>query len=579
MKNICRKFIASATLVTLISANAFADETSSESIRLNQLGFLPMSHKVAVVPAGSTHSFSIVKAGTDKVVFKGQLSNAAGWLPAEERVTLANFSKLHSPGDYQLRVAGLPDSEPFRVAANDYVAVNHAALKFFYFNRASIELLPQFAGKYARAAGHPDNHVLIHASAASDSRPEGTVISSSKGWYDAGDYNKYVVNSGISTYTLLAAYESFPSFYNDQNVNIPHDRTEQKVPDLLVETMWNLQWMLTMQDPEDGGVYHKLTNKKFDPFVMPDKCVNDRYVVEKSTAAALDFVAVMATASRVYSHYENAYPGLSTKMLHAAEHAWQWAKANPEVLYQQPADIKTGAYDDKDVSDEFAWAASELYITTKNDAYYQKMNAEHVSNGVPSWGDVRGLAWMSLATHLSDLTNIADKELIKSRIDTLASSLANTWHESAYGVSMRSEDFVWGSNSVALNQAMMLIQGFRLNNNKHEYIYAAQALFDYVLGRNPTGYSFVTGFGNKSPMHPHHRISEADGIVDPIPGMLVGGATPLQVDIKDCKLPYPSKLPAKSYLDDICSYTTNEIAINWNAPLVYVSSALQVLTK
>ncbi len=106
-----------------------------------------------------------------------------------------------------------------------------------------------------------------------------------------------------------------------------------------------------------------------------------------------------------------------------------------------------------------------------------------------------------------------------------------------------------------------------------------RALFDYVLGRNPTGYSFVTGFGNKPPMHPHHRICGSYGIADPIPGMLVGGPTALQPDIRNCKIPYPSKIPAKSYLDNVCSPSTNEIAINWNAPLVYVSGALQVLTR
>ena len=158
----------------------------------------------------------------------------------------------------------MPDSDNFTIAANEYVAINRAAIRSYYLNRASIELLPKFAGTYARAEGHPDDHVLIHASAASEQRPEGTVISAPKGWYDAGDYNKYIVNSGITAYTLLAAYEQFPNYYNKQVLNIPE--SGNKVPDLLNEVMWNLQWMLAMQDPNDGGVYHKLTTKLFDPF-------------------------------------------------------------------------------------------------------------------------------------------------------------------------------------------------------------------------------------------------------------------------------------------------------------------------
>jgi len=565
-----------AALLCAGSTNVIGgDVASSLTIRINQLGFLPAAHKAAAIPANNANDFEVIEAGTNVVVLRKKLSNAATWEPSGENIRVADFSALKQLGEYQIRVKGLPDSERFNIASNEYAGVNQAALKYYYLNRASTEIEEKYAGKYARGAAHPDDHVLIHASAVSTSRPEGTVIASPKGWYDAGDYNKYVVNSGITTYTLLAAYEHFPQHYQKLSTNIPE--SGDKVPDLLNEAMWNLQWMLTMQDV-DGGVYHKLTNKLFDPFVMPDKSTKERYVVQKTTAATLDFAAVMATASRVYKVYDAVYPGFSTRALQAAEHAWQWAQTNPSVFYQQPDDIKTGGYGDNNVSDEFAWAAAELYISTNNDDYYRALRLPTVLNTVPSWGDVNGLVWMSLAQHRKQLTAIADQQLIATRVDQLANILLSRTEKSAYDVSLQTSDFVWGSNAVALNQAMMLIQGYRLNGTR-AYLDAAQSLFDYVVGRNPTGYSFVTGFGHKPSMHPHHRISEADGLVDPVPGMLTGGATALQIDSKGCNLPYPSKLPAKSYLDDVCSYTTNEIAINWNAPLVYVSGALQVLTK
>ncbi len=71
-------------------------------------------------------------------------------------------------------------------------------------------------------------------------------------------------------------------------------------------------------------------------------------------------------------------------------------------------------------------------------------------------------------------------------------------------------------------------------------------------------------------MFPHHRISAADGIVAPIPGMLVGGPHSGRQD--GCS--YAHLEPARSYLDDWCSFSTNEVTINWNAPLVYVLGAL-----
>lgn len=549
--------------------------TSTELIKLNQIGFLPGAAKWAVVPEVAASRFQVVEADSNSVVFQGTLSAAATWAPAQTSVKLADFSALTQPGSYQLRVAGLADSPRFGIAPDAYAALNAASIKAFYFNRASTALLNEHAGVFARAAGHPDSHVLVHASAASPGRPEGSVIASPKGWYDAGDYNKYIVNSGITTYTLLAAYEHFPAFFQPQRLNIPE--SGNGLPDLLNETLWNLEWMLSMQDPADGGVYSKLTNKSFDGTVMPHQANGERYVVQKTSAAALDFAAVMATASRVFSAFEVQRPGLSARMLVAAQSAWAWAQAHPTVIFQQPADIHTGGYGDSELSDEFAWAAAELYISTRNDAYYAAMNPEQVPNAVPWWGGVNPLAWMSLAQHRQHLTAAADQQLIASRITTLATRLEAAWPASAYRVGLPTGDFGWGSNGGALNQAMMLIQGYRLSGTRSQ-LDAAQALLDYVLGRNATDMSMVTGFGERSTRHPHHRPSEADGIAAPIPGFLAGGPNPGQQDKAGCPVPYPSSVPAKSYLDHYCSYASNEIAINWNAPLVYVSAALQVLT-
>lgn len=568
--------VASSTAVTISSVAASSTAAvAAGNIKLNQLGFLPESAKWAVVPAGNATSFKVINTTTNAEVFSGNLSAAATWSASEESVKLADFSSVKTPGDYLVRVEGVNDSYRFTIATDVYNALTAASIKAFYFNRNSAELLTTHAGVFARPLGHPDTQVLVHPSAASAARPAGTVISSPKGWYDAGDYNKYIVNSGIATYSLLAAYEHFPEMFNSQNLNIPESGDE--LPDLLNETLWNLEWMLSMQDPNDGGVYHKLTNKNFDGTVMPHQATSERYVVQKTTAAALDFAAVMATASRVVAPYETQLPGMSANMLAAAESAWAWAVANPAITYQQPTDIKTGEYGDGNLADEFAWAAAELYITSKKDAYYTAMKPADTFASVPSWGDVRSLGWISLAHHRDNLTAVADKQLIANRIDGLAANLQSVWAGSAYRVTMQKNDFVWGSNSVALGQAMMLVQAYRLNG-KREYLDAAQAMLDYVLGRNATDMSFVTGYGDKATMHPHHRPSEADGIAEPIPGFIAGGPQPGQQDKSGCNVPYPSNIAAKSYLDNWCSYASNEIAINWNAPLVYVSAAIQALT-
>jgi endoglucanase len=169
---------------------------------------------------------------------------------------------------------------------------------------------------------------MVHVSAATKQRPEGTKISSPGGWYDAGDYNKYIVNSGITTYTLLLFYQMYPEYCKNFTDNIPE--SNNGISDVLNELLYNLRWMLTMQDPNDGGVYSKLTNKGFGGFIMPDKATDPRYVVMKTTAASLDFAATMAMASRVFGKCESSeLKNLGKTCLAAAERAYKWAKANP----------------------------------------------------------------------------------------------------------------------------------------------------------------------------------------------------------------------------------------------------------
>lgn len=569
--------VSSSSRSSSSSSSSSAGVTTS-LIKINQLGFKPLSEKIAVVPAVAATNFTVINKADSSVVLTGNLSSAATWAPAQESVKLADFSSLQQTGNYELRVEGVETPAEFSISNDAYKAVNAAAIKAFYFNRASTELLETHAGVYKRAAGHPDTNVKIHESAASTQRPAGTVVSAPKGWYDAGDYNLYVVNAGISTYTLLAAYEQFSEYFQSQNVNIPE--SGDAVPDILNEIMWNLEWMLAMQDPNDGGVYHKLTSKTFNAFEMPAADLSERFMVGKSTAAALDFAATMAAASRIYADYESAFPGQSANMLAAAKSAYDWAKANPTIVYQQPSDISTGGYGDSDLSDEFMWAAAELYVATQDDDYYPEIDMSNLTADVPWWGGVKTLGLISLAHNLDNLTAAADKNAIKSKLDTLATNIANKRSASAYAVPLVADDFVWGSNSGALNNAWILLEAYQLDRTKTQYLNVAQSLFDYVLGRNATDYSFVTGYGKKTPQDIHHRPSGADGIPGAIPGFLVGGPNVRQEDKTNCgATAYPSSLPAKSYIDHQCSYASNEITINWNAPLVYVSAAIQVLTE
>jgi len=567
--------------LVLLASQGFGPRPT-DAIRLNQTGFYPGAPKAAFIVGAAGETFRVLTPDLSDTAFTGRLGPPRGTALSSDTTRAADFSALRTPGEYVVLVPGLGASHPFAIRPRVHEELVRAALKAFYFQRASLTLEPRYAGQWSRPAGHPDARVLVHPSAASAGRPVGTVISSPGGWYDAGDYNKYIVNYGITVATLLSLSEDFPGYVRALHVGIPE--SGDAVPDLVQEALWNLRWMLTMQDPSDGGVYHKLTEPRFEGFVSPAEARSPRYVVQKSTAAALDFAAVMAQGARVLRPFEGRMPGLADSALTAAFHSWSWARRHRDVFYDQERlnqqfepHIETGTYGDRDVRDEFIWAATELGVTTRQDSFFTAVPLFPDSEApLPSWRQVRTLAYYTLARFRSELPRAVAGERVRLEHTLIraADELVQWASGTAYGTVMggAAADFVWGSNSVAANQGIALVVAYRLTGDR-SYLRHALSNLDYLLGRNATGYSFVTGFGARTPLHPHHRPSEADGIDAPVPGLLVGGPNPGRQD--GCV--YPATAPDKAYVDDVCAYASNEVAINWNAPLVYLAAALEAL--
>lgn len=551
----------------------------NESIRLNQVGYFPDQDKVVIVLSEEPlDQFFVWDVEQNKIAYEGPVIKQEAKTLSGKTAWKVDFSSLADEGTYEIGIEGLGKSFPFSIQEDVYSDLAKASLKAFYFQRASTDLPQEFAGEWARGAGHPDTQVQIHPSAASATRPAGTSLSSSKGWYDAGDYNKYIVNSGITMGSLLSLYEEFPDFFAKQKLTIPENGNT--LPDILDEVLWNLDWMLTMQDPNDGGVYHKLTTAKFEGMVEPHKAINQRYLVRKSTAATLDFAAVMAQAARVYKVFSPEDAVIYQK---AAEMAWNWATLHPEEYYRQDElnrgfdpDVTTGAYGDQNLSDEWIWAASELYISTHNLDYWNILESADPEYRLPSWSQVKWLGFYSLIRHETALSQIPAEWMAMLKINLIAAakSYQVAGQSQAFGSPMgaNERDFIWGSNAVASNQGILLIEAYRLNGEEG-FLQGAIANLDYIMGRNATGFSYVTGFGSKSPMHPHHRLATSRPELPPLPGFMVGGPNPSQQD--GCE--YPSKVPDESYTDLACSYASNEIAINWSAAFAYLVNGIQAI--
>jgi len=561
------------------TATPARDKAAIEAeIRLNQLGFHPQQQKLAIILSEQApEGFSIVDVESGAPLIENGLLERAPATWSGKSAWIADFSQIRREGNYLLKIPGTDSAAGLSIQDDVYADLGMASLKAFYLQRASMDIEAAYAGQWARRGGHPDDQVQVHPSAASASRPAGSLISSPGGWYDAGDYNKYIVNSGITMGTLLAAYENYPDYFRAQNINIPE--SGNSLPDILDEILYNLHWMQSMQDPQDGGVYHKLTTAGFEGMVAPANATQQRYVVQKSTAAALDFAAVMAQAARVFKPTDAESAG---RYLQAAERAWQWARQNPQVPYSQESineaydpDIATGEYGDNTLGDEWSWAAAELAISSGKAEFWDMIREDSRQYQLPNWGQVQWLGYYSLLRNepllRSQGRSPAWLEDVKNRLIAAAEVLREQGARWTYRAPMGSsqQNFPWGSNSVAANQGILMLEAYRLTGDE-KFLHSAEDNLDYLLGRNATGYAYVTGFGTKSPQHPHHRLAAYQPEIPPPPGFLVGGPNPGQQDGCD----YPSDVADESYSDTQCSYASNEIAINWNAPLVYLVNGL-----
>ena len=551
-----------ATILSALAVTATLAATSYQ----NQVGFISNAPKqIAVVDAAGKDV--VFKDADGKTVLTVTAPEASRWESANEDASLVDFSELTTPGTYQAFVGDDSIGHPIVIADNALEGVTKASLKFFYFQRSSTELTEEFAGKYARAMGTPDTAVMYHASTGKEDLT--ATFNGAKGWYDAGDYGKYVVNSGITTYTLLQLYQHNKAYFDTLNLNIPESKNE--VPDILDEIRWNIEWMLTMQD-DDGGVFHKLTTKQFAGMVLPEKANKQRYAIGKSITATRNLMAVAALASDIYKPFDSEF---AEKCAKAAGHARWWAKNNRYAYFEQPKDVGTGSYTDGNAVDELMWASAELYRVTGNEDVIADMHDYKLTKQrrkLQGWQTTYALAAFTIATnpHIFDQEDVDSSKIL---IFTLADSYIEQLNN-GYGLAINNDDFYWGSNSVVANKGMVLIHAYLLSDEK-KYLDAAQGILDYLLGRNPLDLSYLTGWGVNQVMHPHHRPSEGDTVEAPVPGMLVGGPN---FTADDCAKKFIDKdAPAKSYYDDVCSYATNEVAINWNAPFAYLAGSLQAI--
>ena len=190
-------------------------------------------------------------------------------------------------------------------------------------------------------------------------------------------------------------------------------------------------------------------------------------------------------------------------------------------------------------------------------------------DGSMSWPNLKELAMLSYITNNSYVNSVFESTIEEDLI-SYCEEVSGLAQNNSFKLIMKDGDFHWGSNSTVLNRTILFIMAYELTGEE-EYYNIALDQMNYILGTNAHDISFVTGVGEKSLQNPHHRQSVADGIDEPLPGLVSGGPNQYLNDPLLQSLFNGDTPPAMCFVDETESYASNEIAINWNSPLVFVS--------
>ena len=543
MRNCVISFLSVFFSIMIFGCNP-PETNITESIRINSLGFLPNAPKQASI-IENVEQFNIRDAKNNKIVFKGKIGESASQEDLDQQVWIADFSKITQSGIYYLEIPKIGRSIDFPIGNQVYNNAYVASMRAFYLWRCGM----------AVSGDHNENHYHQDVCHLQDAYEDyvgkpGQQRDGTGGWHDAGDYGKYVVNAGITVGILFYAWEHFQPALEKVSLSLPE--TSPEFPEFLKEIKWEIDWLLKMQYSDGSGrVSHKLTRTNFSGFIMANEDDGKRYFTEWSSAATADFVAMMAQAARIFKPYDQEY---AQKCLDAAILSYNFLSDNPNQKRFVQGDFKTGGYQTGD-DDDRLWAAAEMWETTGDVKYLASFEEQAIQNKFNvdenwDWGNVNNMAMFTYILSKRAGKDAVVEKNIKENIIKTADLIVSKAQNDVYRRPL-SGLYYWGCNGGVARQVVNLYVANHLSEN-NKYTETALDAIGHIFGRNYYNRSYITGIGHNPPMHPHDRRSGADGIEAPWPGYIVGGG-----------------LKATDWIDEQDSYSHNEVAINWQAPLVF----------
>jgi hypothetical protein len=520
----------------------YAPADSARAIQVNQVGYAPGAAKFAYVggwlgTAGplplDAERFEVVDQ-LGRVAYEGPLALRRAADPwSGNDVYEADFSVLARPGRYRLRVAGVGVSDPFDIHGRVYDGVYRRVARLLYHSRNGTPIERPWADpEYERAGGIPGAmdasiHPRVRDSVLGPGPGDPTRRDVRGGWFDAGDYGQYVTNAAPVWYVVAAALDLAPENFRDGDLGIPE--SGNGIPDVIDELEWGMDWALTMQ-AADGGVFWRLASRRWDDG-LPATVSEPRLLAERTTHATAVFAAMAAINARLLRPMRAER---ADRLLRAAESAWRFVEDRPQYpaegeRFVNPEGVAAGEYPDRSARDARAWAAAELFRTTRERAYLEAFDGLFAGLKLDPTAPVsfhdQGMAaaWAYLMTpdprRDPDLVERARRALLAGadwRLEQMESHPFRAPQHPAIQLTG------WGSFAHSTRATLPLLQAWSITGEVR-YRRGAWVTTDVQLGANPQGLSYITGIGARWPRHPLSKLSQYDDVAEPLQGIPVNG--------------------------------------------------------
>ena len=529
------------------------------SIKVNQLGYLNDEKKLAVFSVYDGDYFNVFNADSNQIVYTGSIVGEKTDIHSQEIIAYGDFSDIIEDGKYYIISQYGNSSYNFEINNKIYDHLLKDTLKMISSQRCGHDLPAEIYGDLA--------HEICHSNYSQAFGYE-HMVDTTGGWHDAGDYGKYTNTILKVISELMMSQLINPNVFSDE-MNILE--SNNGISDILDEIKSGMDYLLKIQT-NDGGIYHKVSPKTFSDFVLPEDDLKMQYAMEVHSNTTAHFAAVAAMASKLFEGIDDEF---AKQSLDASLKAYEYMENNGFVTSVEQEGFRSGVYvDNEDISERYYMNMALWYVTLDEMYLDNAMEYYYLNPEIALQVDYTNPG--AYGTYLFVSSPNSDKySEFKNELGNALIGRANYYKEMAkidgYMTSIDGQ-YIWNSNSYAANKTMIMLLAYNINNDI-ELKNAAYDQLHYFLGRNALNQSFITNEGDNYPTNIHHRFTMTKNVE--IPGALVGGPNMYRED-NIVTSEYNEKTPpAKSYLDDENSYSTNEVTIYTNSTLVFIISCLQ----